>query len=228
MSKPTDPYGDHGGWKSGETGAKIGQIARNLWDSFTDWERKKENFPRSLTQRLWQEYPGWNIAVFHHPFTEYYFVNGAHHHIELKGGPFDSTFGYEVWVFESGYLCRWGPGGWKNWACLGYLYSPGTESRVIFTNEYGNAKAVWNEIMDEKVHMNKPLLQRRCDENSRRFRNPYWDSHEWANYETHSGDLPERHDEKRRPWWDDIPVLRERVDAKFEEKVDDENDEVVS
>ncbi|KAK6356036.1 hypothetical protein TWF718_000410 [Orbilia javanica] len=216
MARPSDPYGDHGGWKSGETGAKVGKIARELWDSFTDFERKKGMFSRSLTDRLCEEYPGSNVAVFHHPFTEYYFVNGAHHHVELEGGPFGSTFGYEVWVFECGYLCRFGDGGWKNWACKGYLYSPGSESRVIFTNQYGNPEAVWNEIMDENVHMNKPLLRQRCNENSRRFTRPYWDSHEWHNYESDSGDLPER----RHQPLEDVPLhvagLLEKIDGELD------------
>ncbi|KAK6507648.1 hypothetical protein TWF481_006074 [Arthrobotrys musiformis] len=228
MSRPTDPYGDHGGWKSGETGAKIGAIARELWDSFADWEKRKEEFPRSLTDVLCEKYPGWNVVVFHDQCSEYYFVNGAHEHIELEGGPFRTSFGYEVWVFESGYFCRHGAGGWKNWACKGYLYSPGSESRVIFTNAYGSARAIWDEIMDENVHMNKPLLQQRCNENARRFTYPYWDSHEWGTRGKDSGDLPPKYNLAAEQPLDDTPVsaVQEKVDDYLEEKGDNiEGDE---
>ncbi|KAK6352061.1 hypothetical protein TWF718_005210 [Orbilia javanica] len=128
----TDLDAEKGAWKSGEVGAKIGEIARKVWDALIGFEERKAAFPRYLVGHLMKEFPGMNVAVFHNQNSKYYFINGNHCHYEVSG-PI-GTFGYEAWVFECGYLRRYGDAGWENWTVGGKFYRKGEE--VVFGTQW--------------------------------------------------------------------------------------------
>ncbi|KAK6332687.1 hypothetical protein TWF730_004346 [Orbilia blumenaviensis] len=147
----TDLNAEKGAWKSGEVGAKIGEIGRKIWDAFSDFEKKKDEFPRHLVGRLMEEFPNMNVAVFHDQRSKYYFVNGSHYHFELSG-PLWLSFGYEAWVFESGYLHRYGDAGWENWTFGGnYYYQEDRHEEVVFGTRWPKHKEP-ESIISHETH----------------------------------------------------------------------------
>ncbi|KAK6515477.1 hypothetical protein TWF506_007811 [Arthrobotrys conoides] len=195
-----------GAWKSGEVGAKIGEVMRKLWDQISNFENAKSLYPRKLIAQLAEEYPGYNVAVFHNQYSGYYFVNGAHSHHECKGGLFGTTFGYEAWVFECGYLQRYGDAGWENWACHGWLCSPGSEDHVLFTNGSESPQTFWDEGM---THGRPQLdfIKKHCNEMTTTYPSGgWWDSHEYGSYAKGSGSLPPIEPPKKDPSIVDIDL----------------------
>ncbi|EGX53319.1 hypothetical protein AOL_s00006g185 [Orbilia oligospora ATCC 24927] len=186
----SDPEAMKGAWKSGEVGAKIGELMRKLWDQLSRFEDAKGKYPRQLAQQLSEEYPGYNVAVFHNQYSEYYFVNGAHSHHECEGGLFGTTFGYEAWVFECGYLRRYGDAGWENWTCKGWLCSPGSEEHVLFTNGTEDPQTFWDHGMTHG-RPNLDFIKKHCNEMTTKYSSGgWWDSHEYGSYSKAEGSLP--------------------------------------
>ncbi|KAK6356059.1 hypothetical protein TWF718_000433 [Orbilia javanica] len=145
----TDLNAEKGAWKS-EVGAKIGEIGRKIWDALSDFEKKKGDFPRHLVDRLMEEFPNMNVAVFHNQNSKYYFVNGTHYHFEVSG-PLWLTFGYEAWVFECGYLRRYGDAGWENWTFNGnYYYNEHNHEEVVFGTRW--PKHEKQDILSHNTH----------------------------------------------------------------------------
>ncbi|KAK6358432.1 hypothetical protein TWF730_007766 [Orbilia blumenaviensis] len=190
----SDPIGS--GWKDGEVGAKIGEIMRKLWDSIVHFEDAKSKYPGRLVDRLREEYPGHNIAVFHNQYSEYYFVNGAHSHHECTGGPLGTSFGYEAWVFECGYFHRYGDAGPQNWTISGWFWSPGSEAHALFTNGYEDAETFWNNAYTQHSFFTAPepdldYIKQHCNQMAKNFPSGgWWDSHEFGSYNKSRGDLP--------------------------------------
>ncbi|KAK6495041.1 hypothetical protein TWF481_003068 [Arthrobotrys musiformis] len=186
----SDPEAMKGAWKSGEIGAKIGEVMRKIWDQVSSFEDRKLLYPKKLMEKLKEDYPDCNVVVFHNQNSEYYFINGAHSHHECKGGLFGTTFGYEAWVFECGYFRRYGDGGWENWACCGWLCSPGSEEHVLFTNGHESAAAFWDEGMaNGRPHMD--FIKEHCNKMTTKFESGgWWDSHEYGSLNKDRGSIP--------------------------------------
>ncbi|KAK6348432.1 hypothetical protein TWF718_006226 [Orbilia javanica] len=186
----SDPEAMKGAWKSGEVGAKIGEVMRKIWDTVSDFEDAKARYPRELVGRLLEDYPGYNVAVFHNQNSGYYFVNGAHSHHECKGGLFGTTQGYEAWVFECGYLHRYGDAGWENWALNGHYCSPGSEDHVVFTNGSEDPQAFWDRAMSNG-QPDISFIKEHCNEMTKKYPSGgWWDSHQYGSLDKDSGSLP--------------------------------------
>jgi len=121
----------HGGWKDGETGAKIGETARKVWDYvrglLSDWKEQRSRFVNDTLGETLNAYPGHNVVIFHNTGSYFWTDDGFHLHVECpqNGGPLgigDHTYGYEIQVFNEGEFKLKGDGGWLNWGCGGNVY----------------------------------------------------------------------------------------------------------
>lgn len=82
-------------------------------------QKQRAAYTQSTVQELRNKYPDKNVVVFHNQESTYDFVNGEHYHHEVDLRRSLGTYGFEIWVFDSGTFHLAGDGGHMNWSFAG-------------------------------------------------------------------------------------------------------------
>jgi len=97
----------------------IEAIITDIVNFENDAHAAESNFTQQTVISLGNQYPDKNRLIFHDQDSTYNLSPDAvhvHHELDIGLG---FTYGYEIWVFDSGTFERAGDGGYINWAFAG-------------------------------------------------------------------------------------------------------------
>ncbi|KAI0441460.1 hypothetical protein F4803DRAFT_414448 [Xylaria telfairii] len=95
-------------------------------------EETEINFVESTLDQMASKFPQYNIMMYHDQSSTYNLKNNHHKHVEVNLIEFfDTTKGYEIFVFDTGTFNLAGDGGNRNWGWRGCYYQEQENPHIV-------------------------------------------------------------------------------------------------